>query len=966
MKTAAQHEWIETVITHGKLTPQVIDSEQELIVDQPSAILIVEGTLNLALDIYSDSLYQERTLFTTIPRLSLFFFTSTEREQNRIIMQPEGDTSILLFTVEQLLDLYRSEVSARPFGDLIDHWADESVDNVINSDPTQQENRIHLRSGHKQAVDLEHCYYSKSGVTWIPVSMFEVLGLDENAVQPHGIHWPLSGDAAVRSVQHGGVDFPKNRKLFTAPEGEQTLSQLAEFFFANQIQQKRKELDARLDKKKRQSEERKLILNESLTKAVGLLSPGFRAQPDSEDKLLLVSLELIHSMGELPTLPKSYNTSEPIRFLERIAESSGLTLRNSILPENWWESDFGSFIGFDIQGTPFLFSHNGFSYSYWDSISKEKKTITAENGHIFQSSIYSFYRRFEDKKLRLRDLILFQFGTVKKEFITLLFLATIGSGLTTLVPIMISFMIQTIFPSAAYDLLWIFGTALIAIGFFKVTFEWLYELLLSRLNNRLDLVSTIALWDRILHFSTRVLSQFSAGDLSVKINTLSGMQSFYRTFIQKSIFYGIQSVFSIGLLFWIDPKLGGIALLTSTILLVVTVIFGLLQQKAFSGGERSLGIVNSFVLEMFTGINKIRSAAAEVSMFSEWAKRYSTQKSKMIASQKVGLQYGIFATIWATFSLVIIYYGVTSFLDEEIPLGQFFAFLSAFTTLNSTIGALAGLLMQLAMQIPMKRMIQPLLDNVPEPRSGKLIPPAIEGNIRVESVAFSYGNGVSTLSNVSFAVPKGGFLALVGASGCGKSTLLKLLAALDKPARGKIFIDDYEMQSLDKKALKESIAIVSQDYKLFPGTLYENIRGASNASYEDVCRAAKTACIFDDIDAMPMGLHTIVTGSGGLFSGGQTQRIAIARAIARNPKIILFDEATSALDNRIQKELMENLNTLNITKIFIAHRLNTIVNADQILVLHNGGIAQKGTWEELVSKDGHFKNMVTASKGAAS
>ncbi len=131
----------------------------------------------------------------------------------------------------------------------------------------------------------------------------------------------------------------------------------------------------------------------------------------------------------------------------------------------------------------------------------------------------------------------------------------------------------------------------------------------------------------------------------------------------------------------------------------------------------------------------------------------------------MGLKYGIFSTIWATASLVIIYYAVVSFLDDEIPLGQFFAFLFVFATLNATVGGLAGLLMQLTMQIPTKKMIEPLLNNVPEPRSGKLIPPAIKGNIRVESVAFSYGNGVTTLSNVSFSIKEGGFLALVGASG---------------------------------------------------------------------------------------------------------------------------------------------------------------------------------------------------------
>ncbi|MEK9633667.1 MAG: ATP-binding cassette domain-containing protein, partial [Opitutae bacterium] len=172
-----------------------------------------------------------------------------------------------------------------------------------------------------------------------------------------------------------------------------------------------------------------------------------------------------------------------------------------------------------------------------------------------------------------------------------------------------------------------------------------------------------------------------------------------------------------------------------------------------------------------------------------------------------------------------------------------------------------------------------------------------------------------------------------------------------------VFLDDYELHALDPKVLRNNIAVVPQDFRLIGGTLFENIQGASHASLEEIVEAAKAACIWSEISDLPMKLHTLTSSQFSAFSGGQIQRIAIARALVRKPRILIMDEATSALDNQLQDRIINNLKSMNCTLVFIAHRLKIAREADQIIVLDGGQCVEQGTHEELLQKDGHYAKM---------
>ncbi len=198
----------------------------------------------------------------------------------------------------------------------------------------------------------------------------------------------------------------------------------------------------------------------------------------------------------------------------------------------------------------------------------------------------------------------------------------------------------------------------------------------------------------------------------------------------------------------------------------------------------------------------------------------------------------------------------------------------------------------------------------------------------------------------------------MGGSGSGKSTLIRLILGFEEPVSGSVYFDSYDLARIDKKSVRQKIGVVLQNSKLMSGDIFSNIVAAApNATLEDAWEAARIAGLEEDIRNMPMGMSTVLSEGSRSISGGQKQRLLIARAVAAKPKILIFDEATSALDNITQKQVTDALDALKCTKIIVAHRLSTIKNCDRIIVLDKGVIAEEGTYDELIRKNGLFAKM---------
>ena len=314
------------------------------------------------------------------------------------------------------------------------------------------------------------------------------------------------------------------------------------------------------------------------------------------------------------------------------------------------------------------------------------------------------------------------------------------------------------------------------------------------------------------------------------------------------------------------------------------------------------------------------------------------------------LAVSLLGTVWLYYEAV----------RSGVSASAYLAFFAAYGALTGAFTAFANLATQAAQIAPILEMAEPILSTEPERSEGKETVAKLSGGIELSNVTFRYAeNSPYILNGLNLRVKAGEYLAIVGKTGCGKSTLMRLMLGFETPEKGAIYFDRKDMRSLDLQSLRRKMGVVTQDGSLFTGDIFSNITvSAPQLNLDQAWEAAEMAGIADDIRAMPMGMHTFISEGQGSISGGQKQRLMIARAIAPKPKILLFDEATSALDNKTQKQVADALAGLKCTRIVIAHRLSTVRNCDRIIVLDSGVIAEQGSYDDLIRKGGIFAELV--------
>ena len=299
-----------------------------------------------------------------------------------------------------------------------------------------------------------------------------------------------------------------------------------------------------------------------------------------------------------------------------------------------------------------------------------------------------------------------------------------------------------------------------------------------------------------------------------------------------------------------------------------------------------------------------------------------------------------------------------------VSVADYYAFNTAYAMVSGAFMALAGIALSAAQIKPILNMVKPFFDAVPEVSDGKQVLTRLSGGIELNNVSFRYSENMPLIiDNLSLKIRPGQYVAIVGKTGCGKSTLMRLLLGFEHPQKGAVYYDGKDLERIDLRSLRRRIGVVMQNGKLFLGDIYSNIViSAPWLSQKDAWEAAELAGIADDIRKMPMGMNTVISEGSGGISGGQRQRLMIARAIAPKPKILMLDEATSALDNLTQKKISESLDSLKCTRIVIAHRLSTIKQCDRIIVLDHGKIIEDGKYDELIEKNGFFAELVARQR----
>ncbi|MDQ8209400.1 ATP-binding cassette domain-containing protein [Coraliomargarita sp. SDUM461003] len=962
---ASEEAWYEALPTRLQRTPRKLNGLSPVEScpkrNQPIVLLVIEGKLALEAELFCEGYYEQRRRLATLEAGEILLIPQSPLDMLALYVGGDRSVSILQFDLAELVGLATENQDASPLQEALlkalaapNRWEPRKV--------PPAEGRVHrVAAGTIQRV--------RRGQSLAPADKPVLVALDdgfepspapESPLPETLSHWLLEESAPLlyrgeKAVQSAPAD------LSTFLADARATASLTAF-----IDFRWRELSARWEARRIALEEsaaqtssrRDIELQLNQSRLAGLLSGRDDGLPQTENHPLRAAFYLIRKQDWLPVLPRFIDSHDPLVLFDQIAASSGLLVREVRLDSGWWREDLGRILAFDPDGQVWVLLPRGKYYDVWDSRTGKIRRLPPKEAATWKPRAVTFYRQYPAKALGLLDIVLFELHQVRSAIAGLLALALLTSGVAALIPMAAAFIVQNILPGGLKPLLATVCGALLAAGGFTVAFAWAQRMLLQRMDFQLNLAATVALWHRILYWKLPDQRKYSAGDLAMRIGSFTGLASFFRMVAQSGATQSLTLISSMAVIFWVSFQLGFYTLLFASVALLVAALFSWLQVRAFMGGEKSLGIVNAFSLEAYSAIHKIKAAGVERSIQMQWAERFSRLRQKLIASQRVGIASSAFQTSWVTLSSAAFYFILVSQLQGDLSIAKYIAFTGAYATVAANLSRLAGLILGIGMQLSFLKFVEPLMKTLPDLRADRLQPQQLSGCLRAENLVFSYpGSPAPALNGLSFEARPGQFTVVVGPSGCGKSTLARVLAGLESARAGRVYLDDYDVETIDPSALRSNVAIVLQDFQLIPGTVLDNLRGALSADLNEVINAAKLACIWDDIEQMPMGVHTPVTGNASAFSGGQIQRMALARALLRRPRVLILDEVTSALDSELQAQIVANISASNQTVIFIAHRLSLAKLADKIVVLKDGKVVEQGSDAELRGKGGLYTQM---------
>jgi ATP-binding cassette subfamily C protein len=575
---------------------------------------------------------------------------------------------------------------------------------------------------------------------------------------------------------------------------------------------------------------------------------------------------------------------------------------------------------------------------------------------------FAFHRTFEPRPLGTLDVLRFAIGHARADIGVLVAtgLAAALAGLLT--PVATGRLIDRAIPAGSASMTLAIVAGLAAAGLAAIALDVLRTLAVLRFESRTSVAIHAAVLDRVIGAPARFFRAFSSGDLALRLGAVNTVQ---RTVTGASIGAFVAAIFltaNAALMLAYSPRLTAAALGVVAVTAILSATIGMARLSLGRRIEAADGKLSAMSFEYFAGIAKLRAAAAESRAFANWRARYGefrelNRRSASLANLESVL-LGILQPAAATLILYLAWRLAEAPAARALSVGEFVAFQAAMFGLLGGVHGMVATALDLAALAPVWERARPILATPPEDSVRGKIRHEPEGAIDFVGVSFAYAGGPEVLSGIDLAIRPGEFVAIVGASGSGKSTLLRLLLGFEFPGQGTVRFDGRVLQALDLKCLRARIGTVLQGGRLWAGDILTNIVGASSLTVDDAWEAARAAGLAADIEAMPMGMYTLVGEGVSTLSGGQRQRVLIARALVGRPRILLLDEATSALDNLSQAAVLETLEGLDATRVVIAHRLATVRNADRIVVLEKGRIVQMGTFRELAAVPGPFAAML--------
>jgi ATP-binding cassette subfamily C protein len=673
-----------------------------------------------------------------------------------------------------------------------------------------------------------------------------------------------------------------------------------------------------------------------------------------------------------------------------LARSTGARSRPVLLEGRWWEGDSGPLLGFVMPdevkaagkpddpaageedaigaGRPVALLPARGGYRLYDPLQGPARPLTAAQAERLHPRAHQFYRPLPAGPVKPLALWRWLGAGAGRDMAVVGVVGLLVGLIGLLIPVVTGVIFDRIVPGAERTLLAQIILVLFAVYFGACLFDVARGLALVRVQIRLDTGLEAAVWDRLLRLPLPFFRRYSAGDLASRAAGIAGIREALAGATLSSLLGGIFSVWYLVYLFMLDVRL---ALAAAGLVAGATAVAGaasaydLRRRREVTKLDGRLG---GLLLQLMNGIAKLRVARAERRAFSVWANLVARRRSAELGAQRIGARVGVFNAFYPILCTGVLFYllaGRDGRTVAGLPAaaaamttGQFLAFYAAFTVLLRSALDVLGAVLGVVAVIPLYERAKPILTEPPENEGTAGGRTELRGQIELGHVRFRYtAEGPLILDDVTLRIEPGEFVAIVGPSGSGKSTLLRLLLGFEKPTEGGVYYDGQALASLDVRAARQQIGVVLQNSDVVEGDIFTNIVGSSGRGVEDAWRAARQAAFDKDVQAMPMGMHTLVSAGRSTLSGGQRQRLLIARALVANPRILFFDEATSALDNETQAVVSDSLDGLRVTRVVIAHRLTTIQRADRIVVLERGRIVESGRFAELVAKNGVFTGL---------
>ena len=646
--------------------------------------------------------------------------------------------------------------------------------------------------------------------------------------------------------------------------------------------------------------------------------------------------------------------------LDYLLEPHGIMRRYVTLPPGWYKDAAGPMLMiYKENSIPVAVLPRGIKgYEFTDPISLKKCRVDDKTQKLFEEDGLCFYKPFPQRRLGIKDLLIYMaLSRSLSDHAMVLISSAIITAVGMLTPMITKLAYGRVLKSGEMNMLYALGFFMISASIGHLLFSSVGNMITQAVQTKQSVAIEAAVMMRVLSLPAPFFRKFSAGELYTRTQSITEL---CRQLAQAVLSTGVTSIFSLVYIvqvFHYTPVLVVPALAVTLTTVVFSVVSTLLNTQVTRASMTLAAQESGMNYAMITGIQKIKLAGAEKRAFARWARLYAKEAEFLYNPPMIIKMNAVISAAISLIGTIVMY---SAAIGGGVTYDNYVAFTASYGYISGAFMELSGIALMIAGIKPTLEMVKPILDEEPEAAGGKQTVTRLGGNIELSHVSFRYTDTMpDVLDDLSIRIKSGEYVAIVGETGCGKSTLVRILLGFEKPRKGAVFFDGKDINSLDLRSLRRHIGVVMQNGKLLMGSIFENITiSAPWLTMDEAWDAAETAGIAQDIREMPMGMQTMISEGQGGISGGQKQRLLIARAIAPKPAVLIFDEATSALDNLTQKKVTQALDSYKCTRIVIAHRLSTIQACDRILLLRKGKIEEDGTYEELLGRKGFFAELV--------